>query len=903
MKRMIVLFSLLMVVTAVQAQTTLFSCDFETDDCGAIYESDAGGARWLHNSFNGCPGSGMHHSYESFYTDRDYVVWGPFTLPSADYLQLRYDLSVYNCEVSIFTICDVYLDPNTNIGSWSLVDGPVTTNQACVPAEVDISSILSACSTEFWIAWEFESDYGISAGIDNIEIVYGTGSTPTPTATAVPLTGDTCSDPFIINCGDCVTGSTSGFSNDYDANYPNGIAHGPDAVYSLTITEQTWVEFRLEADFWVNFTVASTCDISAHDILYPFSSECDVSMTCGGFDFPARAFDSAVVLNPGTYFIWIDSYYESFGNYALEVNCVTGSTPVPTATPSPVPNERCTDALDITSVPFSFSFDNELNTTDGAGSSCSAQYTPGISQMKNDVWFRYSPSVDCYLDFQATSRCCNLAVMVYRGETCSFKEEVICSDLSMGYSYTEQIGFYAMTGETYWIQLGTPGYSTGKVFVSLGCNPGMTPTPTQTPIPIPGDSCLVPLPILENDCVIGSTAGKKANCSYRSISDFEGLDVVYELNLTDTMSVHFLGEAEYDASWLIAADCSDLNNALYVSSGIDDDLFMSCGGIFSNMDSALDTTLSLPPGDYFVVVDGYTYSSGNYALEIQSVATGSPTPTITPTEGPTLTPTSTPTITPTYFPHGCTGGNTSSERYIAESFIQEGDRYFLLFDPCTECDACSNRFRVTAVYARYHHYGSDYLSVSTDSSIYSAVETFPGSGCYIPDVEIYNDPYTSGNVAVNPGYFTVGGSFMGTLPDLFCPGPYFLSITLLEYTDLPINLVTDLTPISCRSYLERDGVLTELVQDHGAFGNWSAYAQVQCLAPLPTATPTRTPTVTPTPTHTATPTASPTSPPTSTPTTGPSPTPLPVPSTTAAGLGTLLVAFACIFFISLRKRS
>ena len=164
-----------------------------------------------------------------------------------------------------------------------------------------------------------------------------------------PGTGDNCTDPIPFTLGDCIVGDNSAFHSWHDC----GDGHeGLDLVYELVIPTDMNVLFLGEADFDVDWTIASSCSNSAGDILcedYSAPSDTyDPNLSCGGItavQYSPLEYTSA--LTAGTYYVWVDAWdYGDTGNYALEILEVPPtSTPSPTSTPTSTPTATSTPTL------------------------------------------------------------------------------------------------------------------------------------------------------------------------------------------------------------------------------------------------------------------------------------------------------------------------------------------------------------------------------------------------------------------------------------------------------------------------------------------------------------------------------------------------------------------------------
>ncbi len=181
-----------------------------------------------------------------------------------------------------------------------------------------------------------------SSGTAN-DCLYTPTPLPTATFTATPVPGDTCDDPIIIACNECVVGTTDGATNFHDCGTGHG---GPDLVYELTLLEDTFVQIIGEADYDADWTLAETCSDTAGEIVCADDYGDHVDPSCGDITHNTYGYmNYEGMLTAGTYYIWVDGYYSySYGNYALEVVCVTGTpTEVPTVIPTEIPTEGPTE--------------------------------------------------------------------------------------------------------------------------------------------------------------------------------------------------------------------------------------------------------------------------------------------------------------------------------------------------------------------------------------------------------------------------------------------------------------------------------------------------------------------------------------------------------------------------------
>jgi hypothetical protein len=158
------------------------------------------------------------------------------------------------------------------------------------------------------------------------------------------VSANNCSNPIVLPCPTCVTGSTVGQVHDhlYPATCP-GAFNGPDVVYSFTISVPSDVTITAESDASWDGDYALYrddglgCNNATLIYCVDFDGIWNPSMSCGGLtSHTFGTCNRTFTLSADTYYFWIDGYNSwDEGNYALEISCVQLATQTPTATEIP----------------------------------------------------------------------------------------------------------------------------------------------------------------------------------------------------------------------------------------------------------------------------------------------------------------------------------------------------------------------------------------------------------------------------------------------------------------------------------------------------------------------------------------------------------------------------------------
>ncbi len=170
-------------------------------------------------------------------------------------------------------------------------------------------------------------------------------------------------------------------------------------------------------------------------------------------------------------------------------------------------------------------------------------------------------------------------------------------------------------------------------------SPGGTYTLTVACEDCDGEDCDTRTTIVCNSCVEGSTADFQNDHIDCSGDSFTGPDLVYNLNIVETMLVKVMAEAVFDADFAIAMECDDGSQGTEISceDSLGSDPELSCSSInIPDPDGVYTYSFEAEPGDYIIWIDGRTPEEfGEFALEvICETPTPNPTPAPLPATGP-----------------------------------------------------------------------------------------------------------------------------------------------------------------------------------------------------------------------------------------------------------------------------
>jgi hypothetical protein len=206
--------------------------------------------------------------------------------------------------------------------------------------------------------------------------------------------GDTVEDPFVIGALPfTASGTTVGFANDYDAVCPYSGSTAPDVVYKFVATANTAITVDL---------CASTYDTK----VYIFAGTAGNVIACNDDYCAFQSQASNVPLLAGTtYYIVVDGYGSSAGNYVLNVTeyqpCVLTCPPgaVIEGEPDCYPNYNDTYNGGCNAVPFPVFQVILPNPTGGPVTICG---TTGVFAMNTSIyrdtdWFQVDNTQTSYV--------------------------------------------------------------------------------------------------------------------------------------------------------------------------------------------------------------------------------------------------------------------------------------------------------------------------------------------------------------------------------------------------------------------------------------------------------------------------------------------------------------------------
>lgn len=322
-------------------------------------------------------------------------------------------------------------------------------------------------------------------------------------------------------------------------------------------------------DLVYTFTTSKTLDFRASAADHWLTLR---NATCSGTQLACGTDNLAVgALPPGTYYLWLDNRSSTGNPFTLSASLTPASPGDTCASPEPLVFSGGTLGGDAEARgTLSTRFHNSSGSCGGAG---------------NDQVYSFTTSTP--LNFRASS---SAGYVYLRSGDCSSGTELACGY----YSEIEATGLAAGTYHL-WVDSTSGGTSSYTLRAAL------TPPLCQAPIPLvfksgdDGGTALVAATSGDTSRAFSTTQG--------SCGGSGGRDVVYSFDLTEPRRL--------DAT--VTSNVSGFRPALYLRASCDADE-LACVVAPPVSDDAVLSTGPLPPGKYYLWVDGFTGSAGSYSL-------------------------------------------------------------------------------------------------------------------------------------------------------------------------------------------------------------------------------------------------------------------------------------------------
>ncbi|MCJ7571278.1 MAG: hypothetical protein MUO82_05320 [Candidatus Thermoplasmatota archaeon] len=249
------------------------------------------------------------------------------------------------------------------------------------------------------------------------------------------VTGDTCSDPYIVNIPSSlpysVSHTTNGFNNDYYSTTMGYYDDGLDTIYRLVVASTTQITVTCTPVGTYQYAgiglFAGCPDSNPTALIYSTASTGPVSFvyTC----------------SPGTYYLMVDNWPSpAYITYTLTI---TGGIQ---------PGADCTSAI---------------------------QAVAGInSASKQPIWYKYTPTEDCLLEITSNNLGQSVDTYLYVYDACGGTLVASKDDDNSGYySYASTVSFNAYAGTDYkifWDDYWETSAFLFKITEITGCDVGVT---------------------------------------------------------------------------------------------------------------------------------------------------------------------------------------------------------------------------------------------------------------------------------------------------------------------------------------------------------------------------------------------------------------------------------------------
>jgi hypothetical protein len=354
-----------------------------------------------------------------------------------------------------------------------------------------------------------------------------------------------------VGAGGTFNGTTCGAANDYSSTCGGS---GADVVYRVVLTQRS----RLEA---------STCGGASWNTILHLRNGCPgTEITCSD---NACDLQSSIdrLLDPGTYYIMVDSPGADSGPFSLSV----------TITASTVPNDTCASPAPLTIG------------TDLAGTNVGAMndYTSTCGGTGPDVVYSFtlSSAGDVFIGVQSS----DMDPVIYLSTTCG--SSTWCNDDAYSGVLSSALIQDNLAAGTYYLVVDGLGGSTGTFTIETYWTGNW----------ITGDGCGNPKRLYDE--VAGNT-GSMWDDYTPSCRSSDSYDEVFYFIVESPRTVTVDTCDEWWDTVLFMRDDCDNGSDIACS----DD---ACGDYQSSI-----TGSSLAPGIYFVFVDGYSGDYGSYTLNV-----------------------------------------------------------------------------------------------------------------------------------------------------------------------------------------------------------------------------------------------------------------------------------------------
>jgi hypothetical protein len=381
------------------------------------------------------------------------------------------------------------------------------------------------------------------------------------------------------------TGDTTPLANNTSSSNCGG-GLGPDTVFSFTLAQAQTVDAVLTPD----------ANSPNYDPVLSIRAVCTSEdpadeVTCNELG-PAMTIPVEAILQPGTYFLWVDGFNGTFGAFSLQV----------TLSPPPVPpaNESC-----AATQPLPAFVNNTTNATgdlraavDDAAGSCGGM---GGGDAVYSFTTTAPQSVTAVLNADMSSP--SYTPVVYLRTTCASAapaDEVSCTLGNIGADATAQVGY--LPAGTYYVWVDGDGFATSGKFsldVTLGAPGAMN------------DSCFggAQALVFQNgtSTVAVDTTAAFNDTTSPNCGGITGGDLVYSVTLAQPQRVTAtitpdMASPTFDPVISIRTACGDQASEV------------TCNELGAGM--AASTNQILQPGTYYLWVDGFSGSSGKGSLVV-----------------------------------------------------------------------------------------------------------------------------------------------------------------------------------------------------------------------------------------------------------------------------------------------